>query len=114
MARDFMTDEIDGIVVDDPDACTFLFPALVKRGDLSVGISTAGTSPTAAVWLKHQISNLIPAGFDEILTFLEELRPRIKARFPDEQTRSALFASLFQDCLQVGRPLTEAELEDLL
>ena len=101
-------------VVDDREYCSFLFPCLVQEGELSVGISTAGASPTAAVWLKHQISNLIPAGFDEILTFLEELRPRIKARFPDEQTRSALFASLFQACLQVGRPLTEAELEDLL
>ena len=101
-------------VVDDKEYCTFLFPCLVQEGELSVGISTGGASPTAAVWLKHQIADLIPTGFDEILTFLEELRPRIKARFPDEQARSALFASLFQACLQVGRPLTEAELEDLL
>ena len=46
-------------VVDDPDQCTFLFPALVKRGDLSVGISTTGASPTAAVWLKQQVEGLI-------------------------------------------------------
>ena len=38
--------------VDDREACSFLFPALVKRGDLSVGISTGGASPTAAIWLK--------------------------------------------------------------
>ncbi len=34
-------------VVGDREACTFLFPALVKRGDLSIGISTGGPTP---VW----------------------------------------------------------------
>ena len=101
-------------VVDDREYCSFLFPCLVQDGALSVGISTGGASPTAAVWLKHRISDLIPAGFDEILAFLEELRPRIKTRYPDERARSATFAALFQACIQAGRPLTEAELEDLL
>ena len=101
-------------VVDDREYCSFLFPCLVQEGQLSVGISTGGASPTAAVWLKHQIADLIPAGFDEILTFLEELRPRIKTRYPDERARSDCFAALFQACMQVGRPLTKAELEDLL
>ena len=32
--------------VDDRDACSFLFPALVRRGDLSIGICTAGSSPS--------------------------------------------------------------------
>ena len=101
-------------VVDDREYCSFLFPCLVQEGDLSVGISTGGASPTAAVWLKNRIADLIPSGFDEILAFLEELRPRIKGRFPDAQARSARFAALFQACIQVGRPLTEAELEEIL
>ena len=101
-------------VVDEKELCTFLFPCLVQEGELSVGISTGGASPTAAVWLKNRISEQIPTGFDEILSFLEELRPRIKASIPTEAERSALFAALFHACMQVGRPLTEAELEELL
>ena len=101
-------------VVDDRDHCTFLFPCLVQEGELSVGISTGGASPTAAVWLKHQISDLIPINFDVILAFLEGLRPRIKAAIPSESERSARFAALFQACMQVGRPLTETELEAFL
>ena len=38
-------------VVDDKEECSFLFPALVKRGELSVGISTGGASPSAAVYV---------------------------------------------------------------
>ena len=101
-------------VVDNKELCTFLFPCLVQEGELSVGISTAGASPTAAVWLKDRVSELIPAGFDEILVFLEGLRPRIKENIPSEVERSALFAALFRACLQAGRPLTEAEAEELL
>lgn len=101
-------------VVDDKEQCSFLFPCLVQEGELSVGISTGGASPTAAVWMKNQIAGLIPEGFDAILAWLEELRPRIKAEIPDEQTRSARFAALFSACLGRGRPLTDEELEELL
>ena len=36
-------------VVDDPQKCSFLFPALIQKGYLSAGISTGGSSPTAAI-----------------------------------------------------------------
>ena len=36
-------------VVDDKEASSFLFPSLIKRGELSVGISTGGSSPSAAI-----------------------------------------------------------------
>lgn len=47
--------------VDDKDNCTFLFPALVRRGPLSIGISTGGASPTAAVYVKEKIEAALPA-----------------------------------------------------
>lgn len=47
-------------VVDDRDWCTFLFPALVREGPLSVGISTGGASPTGAVWVKERLEGLLP------------------------------------------------------
>lgn len=100
--------------VDDRDACSFLFPALVKRGGLSVGISTSGASPTAAIWLKEQINALLPERFDRILDWLEEQRPRLKSLIPGEVQRSRLFAALFTACLDQGRPLTEAEFLELL
>lgn len=100
--------------VDDREACSFLFPALVRRGDLSVGISTGGASPTAAVWLKEQVEGLLPGRFDEILRWLEEQRPALKASLPRESQRARLFACLFAACLERGRPLTGAETQDIL
>ena len=101
-------------VVDDKKLCSFLFPCLVQEGELSIGISTAGASPTAAIWMKDRIEDLVPAGFEEILAFLEGLRPRIKADIPSEAERAARFAALFHACMQVGRPLTVEEVEALL
>ena len=101
-------------VVDDKAHCSFLFPCLVQSGELSVGISTGGASPTAAVWLKNRISDLIPPNFDEILSFLEGIRPKIKAEIADEQARSAIFAALFSACMEKGRPLREEEWEEFL
>ena len=98
-------------VVDDKQACSFLFPTLVKRGELSVGISTGGSSPTAAIWLKEQIAALLPQGLEDILTWLEEQRPILKARCSEERDRARGFSALFAACLAAGRPLTREERE---
>ena len=100
-------------VVDDKEVCSFLFPALVRRGNLSVGVSTGGSSPTAAIWLKEQIEGLLPEQTEEILTWLEAQRPLLKERLPDQRARAACFARLFAACLERGRPLTEEERDNV-
>lgn len=100
--------------VDDRAHCSFLFPALVKRGDLSAGISTGGASPTAAVWLKRQIEALLPENFSTLLAALDELRPRVRQTVCEESRRAACFSQLFTACLQRGRPLRENEVQEIL
>lgn len=101
-------------VVDDKEACSFLFPCLVQKGELSVGISTGGASPTGAVWLKDQVTDLIPAHFDEILDFLDSMRPWLKNSVESEEDRARLFARLFRECLALDRGLTLEEMEQIL
>ena len=100
--------------VDDRAACTFLFPALAKRGDLSVGISTGGASPSGAAWVRDQIEGILPERFGELLAFLDERRQAVKDALPDEGARSACLKELFAACLQAGRPLEEAEFLEIL
>lgn len=100
--------------VDQREDCTFLFPALVKRGELSIGISTGGASPTASRWVKEQIDNLLPSEFDQILSYLDELRPQIKAMVADEKTRARVYAKLLQLCMVGEMPLSKEQIEELI
>lgn len=101
-------------VVDDRDYCSFLFPALVKRGSLTVGISTGGASPTGAIYWKKQIDTMIPEGFGGILTYLDGTRELARETIPDEVSRSKFFAALFAACMERGGPLHQGETEELL
>ena len=101
-------------VVDDKDHCTFLFPALVKRGDLSIGVSTGGASPSAAVWAKQRIAAQIPEDFGDLLAYLAALRPVVRRRALDAAKHGAVFSRLFNACLETGFPLREAELSAIL
>lgn len=100
--------------VDDKDFCTFLFPALVKQGELSIGISTGGASPSVAVYLKEQISAMIPRDFDGLLEYLDGLRETIKQEIPDRKRRSACLSLLFSSCLENGWPLNREQLQKII
>ena len=99
--------------VDDKEQCTFLFPALVKRGYLTVGVSTAGASPSAAAWVGRRVSERLPEDFGELLDYLASLRPMVQKRVAAEN-RAAVFARLFSDCMEEGFPLEEAALAAVL
>ena len=100
-------------VADDKEACTFLFPALVKRGDLTVGITTAGASPSAAAWVRRRTAEAVPEDFGELVAYLASLRPVVRERVPEAE-RAAVFSRLFSSCMEGGFPLEEAALEAAL
>ncbi len=100
--------------VDDREACTFLFPALVRDGPLTVGISTSGTSPAAAAWLRRRVEACLPEGFGAILTCLEEVRPRVRATVSSQRDRARLYRRLLERCLERGGPLEEGEIRRML
>lgn len=101
-------------VVDDREKCTFLFPALVKRGPLSIGISTGGASPSGAVHWKREIDGLIPQDAGELPAYLDGLRETVKEAVLDDKRRAAVFAALFDACRTEGWPLPEERLKKLL
>lgn len=95
--------------VDDKKNCTFLFPALVKRGKLTVGVCSSGASPSAAKWVKKQVEDVLPDKTEDILEYLDDLR----GRFPAGTMRQEMLGRAFEACMRLGRPLTEEEEADL-
>lgn len=99
---------------DSKEDSTFLFPALVRRGELSVGISTSGASPTAAVWLKDQVEHLLPQHLEEILLWLEQLRPQLTQGPLSPAQRHALLPRLFSAALEQGHPLDHDQVQAMI
>jgi precorrin-2 dehydrogenase len=50
-------------VVDVPDQCDFYYPAVVRRGDLQIAISTSGQSPSLAQHIRVQLERQFSAAY---------------------------------------------------
>src|SRR5207248_3546891 len=75
---------------DQPSLCDFIMPAVVRRGDIAIAISTGGTSPGLAARLRQQISQIIGPEYAALTELLSEARPEIRRRIPSEEARKAL------------------------
>jgi siroheme synthase (precorrin-2 oxidase/ferrochelatase) len=65
--------------VDDPEHCSFLFPAIVRRGPVTVAVSTGGSSPALASWLRRELESVVGPEFADVALRLAEERRRIHA-----------------------------------
>jgi siroheme synthase-like protein len=61
-------------VIDVPDACSFLAPAVVARGDLQVAIGTGGASPSLAAQLRREIERLVGPEYAPLVAILGAVR----------------------------------------
>ena len=100
-------------VVDIPALCTFYFPALITRGDLTVSISTGGKSPATAAFLRRRLEQQIPDRTDVIVDWLYETRHFLKKEHPHISARTVL-SEATKLAFSRNRPLTEAELQELI
>jgi precorrin-2 dehydrogenase/sirohydrochlorin ferrochelatase len=64
---------------DDPAACSFTLPAIVRRGPVTVAVSTAGHSPALASWLKERIAVELGPEVADLAELLAEARDELKA-----------------------------------
>ncbi len=67
-------------VIDRPELCDFLTPAIVDRGALTVAISTNGAGPVFARALREKIEAVIPARADALLNIAARYRETVKAK----------------------------------
>ncbi len=98
-------------VVDDREKCTFFFPALIREGSLTVGISTDGKSPVAASWMRKEIADMLPKGLGDIIDLMGQIRPWVMERFVGEAARKEIFKRMFLYCLEKNGKVTAEELQ---
>jgi precorrin-2 dehydrogenase / sirohydrochlorin ferrochelatase len=94
-------------VVDVPDLCDFFYPAVVRRGDLQIAVSTAGQSPSLAQKIRQQLEKQYGPGYAEWVAELGATRKLILASDLDKERKLELLHSL------ASRQAVEAALAQL-
>jgi precorrin-2 dehydrogenase / sirohydrochlorin ferrochelatase len=83
--------------VDEPQRCDFYFPAVVRRGDLQIAISTGGLSPALAQRLRKELEQQFGPEWEQWVAQLGRTRDELKSiPMPPEQRKRLLhqYASL--------------------
>ena len=75
-------------IVDDAELCTFIFPSIVKRGDLVAAVTTAGKSPAFGQYVRKTLEKELPEDTEQILDELFALKTKLKETEPDQKERA--------------------------
>ena len=98
-------------IVDQPEKCSFIVPATVKRGDLTVAISTAGQSPAMAKRIRKDLQESFGDEYAHLLTVMGRIRPLMLGLCLETKDNTAVFRNLVNSDLLVsikGRDLDAA------
>ena len=86
-------------VVDVPELCTFIAPAVVKRGELQIAISTGGASPAFAARLRRNLEDQFGDEYARTLEVLRAARRRLHAEEIDPAVRMRRLKDLANSAL---------------
>ena len=64
---------------DDPERCTVVLPARIRRGRLTVTVSTGGHSPAVASWLRDRLEADLGPEYDQLIGLLAEERTHLRS-----------------------------------
>lgn len=91
-------------VVDDPDLCAFFVPAMVRRGNLLISVSSSGKSPALARRMREELESHYGPEYGELADLMGELRDEVKAKYPDQPDRNMAYIRILDsDALSLLR-----------
>ncbi len=90
---------------DDPARCTAQLPSVHRDGPVTVAVSTAGTSPALASWLRRRTADALGPDLATLATLLDEARRRVRASGRSTETLDweAILRGAFPKLVRAGR-----------
>lgn len=102
-------------VVDDPDLCSFILPAIIDRSPVVVAVSSGGKSPVLARLIRSRLETLIPSAYGRLAFLVGKFRDEVKANFSTVNQRRVFWESVLQgpvaELVFIGK---DAQAEQLL
>src|SRR5207237_1025496 len=89
-------------VIDVPEACTFISPAVVERGDLTVAIATGGASPGLSARLRRELEAQLGPEYATVVAILGAVRGRLADDPGRGEVVNALVASPLLELVRRG------------
>lgn len=87
-------------VVDDPELCSFIFPALIREGEVVCAVSSGGRSPLVAQYVKKKIRQALPEGLGALNEKMGSFRRQLKVAESDPQVRNQRLRERFRKLLE--------------
>jgi len=102
-------------IVDRPEACNFILPSFINRGDLIIAVSTSGKSPALAKKLRKDLENKFGQEYAEFLRLMGVIRQRLLSKNRDSKTHKYLFEQLIsRGLIEMIKNQNEEEINSLL
>lgn len=106
-------------VVDDPELCSFIMPAILDRSPLMVAFSSGGASPVLTRMMRGKLETVIPQNYSRLAAFAERFREVVKIKVTNPVKRrifweNALEGVVAEKVLTGDEPSAEAMLQKML
>lgn len=83
-------------VVDNPDLCSFIFPAIIDRSPIIAAVSSGGAAPVLARLLRAKIESIIPPAYGRLAHLAEKFRIDVKKHIKEPAQRRIFWENIFQ------------------
>lgn len=80
-------------VVDQPELCTYITPAIIDRSPMVIALSSSGSAPILIRMLREQIEKTLPQGYGKLADFSFKFREHVKARVKGIRNRRSFWES---------------------
>lgn len=106
-------------VVDDPELCSFIMPAILDRSPLMVAFSSGGASPVLTRMMRGKLESVIPHNYSRLAAFAERFRELVKSKVTNPAKRrifweNALDGVVAEKVLTGDESTAEAMLQQML
>ena len=78
-------------VVDQPELCTYITPAIIDRSPMIIALSSSGSSPILISMLREQIEKTLPQAYGRLADFSHKFRDHVKARVKGLRNRRSFW-----------------------